>query len=67
LKTKIIVKTCFAALEPHVVYTTKDLCSTNKKDVSTAFQQSNVIYQSSCHCDSWYVGRISQTLQDRIK
>jgi len=31
------------------------------------FQQSNVIYQFSCSCDSRYVGRISQRLQDRIK
>ena len=32
-----------------------------------ALQNSNVIYQFSCHCDSWYVGRTSQRLQDRIK
>jgi len=42
------VKTCFAALEPRVVYNTKDLCPANKKDVLPAFQQSNVIYQFSC-------------------
>jgi len=35
--------------------------------VLPAFQQSNVIYQFLCHCDSWYVSRASQTLQDRIK
>jgi len=51
----------------HVVYTTKDLCPANKKDALPAFQQSNVIYQFSCNCDSWYVGRTSQRLQDRIK
>jgi len=39
----------------------------NKKDVLPTFQQSDVIYQFSCYCDSWYVGRISQRLQDRIK
>ena len=32
-----------------------------------ALQKSNVIYQFSCHCDSRYVGRTSQRLQDRIK
>ena len=32
-----------------------------------ALQKSNVIYQFSCHCDSWYVGRTSQRLQDTIK
>ena len=36
-------------------------------DVLPALQKSNVIYQFSCHCDSWYVGRTSQRLQDRIK
>ena len=30
-------------------------------------QKSNVIYQFSCHCDSGYVGRTFQRLQDRIK
>jgi len=38
-----------------------------KKDVLPASQQSNIIYQFSCHCDSRYVGRTSQRLQDRIK
>ena len=33
----------------------------------SAFQKSNVIYQFSCHCDSRYVGRTYQRLQDRIK
>ena len=37
------------------------------KDVLYALQNSNVIYQFSCHCDSRYVGRTSQSLQDRIK
>ena len=30
-------------------------------------QKSNVVYQFSCHCDSRYVDRPSQRLQDRIK
>ena len=37
------------------------------KDVLPALQNRNVIYQFSCHCDSRYVGRTSQRLQDRIK
>jgi len=64
---KTAIKTCFGALEPRVIYTTKDLCPANKKDVLPAFQQSNVIYQFSCHCNSWYVGRTFQRLQDRVK
>ena len=50
----------------HVLFTNKLLSATNK-DVLPALQKSNVIYQFSCHCDSRYVGRTSQTLQDRIK
>ena len=42
------------------------LPATNK-NVLPALQKSNVIYQFSCHCDSRYVGRTSQRLQDRIK
>ena len=37
------------------------------KDVLPALQNSNVIYQFSCHCDSRYVSRTSQRLHDRIK
>ena len=37
------------------------------EDVLPALQKSSVIYQFSCHCDSQYVGRTSQRLQDRIK
>ena len=43
------------------------LLPATNKDVLPALQKSNVIYQFSCHCDSRYVGRTSQRLQDRIK
>ena len=39
----------------------------NQKDVLPASHHSNVIYQFVCHCDSRYVGRTSQRLQERIK
>ena len=54
-------------MEPRVVYSTNELLSTTNKDVLPALQKSNVIYQFSCHCDSPYVYRTSQGLQDRIK
>ena len=66
-QVKSAVKQCFTAVEPRVVYSTNDLFSAINKDVLPALQKSNVIYQFSCHCDSWYVGRSSQRLQDRIK
>ena len=61
------VKHCYLAVEPHVVYKTNQLLPVAIKDVLPALQNSNVIYQFSCHCDSRYVGRTSQRLQDRIK
>ena len=54
-------------MEPRVVYSTNELFPATNKDVLPALQNSNVIYQFSCHCDSQYVGRTSQRLQDRIK
>ena len=38
-----------------------------RKDVLPTIQKSSVIYEYKCHCDSWYVGRTSQWLQDCIK
>ena len=35
-------------------------------DVLLTIQHSNVVYEYVCHCDSRYVGRTSQRLQDRI-
>ena len=66
-QVKSAVKQCFSAEEPHVVYSTNELLSATNKDVLPALQKSNVIYQFSYHCDSRYVGRTSQRLQDRIK
>ena len=34
---------------------------------TACFTKNDVIYQFSCHCDSRYVGRTFQRLQDRIK
>ena len=61
------VKHCYLTVEPHVVYKTNQLLPVTNKDVLPALQNGNVIYQFSCHCDSRYVGRTSQRLQDRIK
>ena len=66
-QVKSAVKQCFTTVEPRVVYSTNELLSTTNKDVLPALQKSNVIYQFSCHCDSRYVGRTSQRLQDRTK
>ena len=61
------VKHCYLTVELHVVYKTNQLLPVANKNVLPALQNSNVINQFSCHCDSRYVGRTSQRLQDRIK
>ena len=65
-QVKSAVKQGFSAEAPRVVYSTNELLPDTNKDVLPALQKSNVIYQFSCHCDSRYVGRTSQRLQDRI-
>jgi len=61
------VKRCFFSVEPRVVFTTRQLLPATKKDVLPPHHQNNVIYQFVCHCDSRYVGRTSQHLEERIK
>ena len=61
------VKRCYFAVEPRVVFTTRQLLPTTKKDVLPSHHSSNLIYEFKCHCDSRCVGRTSQRLQERIK
>ena len=65
-QVKAAVSNCFFAVEPRIIFKTKELVPVTKKDVLPAHQQSNVIYEYSCHCDSRCVGRTSQRLLDRI-
>ena len=50
-----------------MIFTSKRMLPVARKDVLPAIQKSSVIYEYKCHCDSQYVGRTSQRLQDRIK
>ena len=61
------VKRCFFSVEPRVIFNTRQLLSAIKKDVLPSHHHSNVVYQFVCHCDSRYVGRTSQRLEERIK
>ena len=61
------VKHCFFSVEPRVIFNTRQLLPAIKKDVFPFHHHSNVIYQFVCHCDSRYVGRTSQRLEERIK
>ena len=61
------VKRCFFSVEPRVIFNTRQLLPAIKKDVLPSHHHSNVIYQLVCHCDSRYLGRMSQRLEERIK
>ena len=61
------VKRCFFSVEPRVIFNTRQLLPAIRKDVLPSHHHSNVIYQFLCPCDSRYVGRISQRLEERIK
>ena len=67
MQIKTVVKRCYFAVEPCIVYTTRQLLPVAKKDVLPAFHQSNIVYQFLCHCNSRYVGHTFQRLQQRIK
>jgi len=61
------VKHCFFSVESRVVFTTRQLLPATKKHVLPSHHQNSIIYQFVCHCDSRYVGRTSQRLEERIK
>ena len=67
MQIKTAVKRCYFAVEPCIVYTIRQLLPVAKNDVLPAFHQSNIAYQFLFPCDSLYVGRSSQRLQQRIK
>ena len=49
-----------------MVFSTRQIIPAIHKNVLPTFQQSNIVYEYVCHCDSQYVGQTSQCLQDRI-
>ena len=66
-KIKASVEKCFFAVEQSLIFSSRPLLPAIKKNVLPASVLSNVVYNFSCHCDSGYVGRTSQRLQDRIR
>ena len=61
------MKRCLFSVEPCVIFNTRQLLPATKKDVLPSHHHSNVIYQFVCHCDSRYLGRTSQRLNEQIK
>ena len=63
----LAITNCFFAVNLRVVYSTKKALPSIQKDCVPATQKSSVIYEFTCQCDSGYVGRTTQRLEDRIK
>ena len=61
------ITSCFYAVKPRVVYTTRVMLPSAKKDSVPTTQKSCVVYEFSCRCEARYVGRTTQRLADRIK
>ena len=59
MQIKTAVKGCYFAVEPCIVYTTRQLLLAVQKDVLLASHQSNIVYQFLCYCDAQYMGRTS--------
>ena len=65
--SKRLLKACYDSVTTRVVFTSKRMLPVARKDVLPTTLESSVVYEYSCHCDSRYIGRTSQQLQDRIK
>ena len=66
-EVKTAVEGCYDSVSTPLVFTSKRMLPVARKDVLFTTQKSPVIYEYKCHCDSRYVGRTSQRLQDSIK
>ena len=66
-EVKTAVKSFYGSVGTRLVFTSKRMLPVARKDVVPTTQKSSVIYEYKCRCDTWYVGRTSQRLQDRIK
>ena len=66
-EVKAAVESCYGSVSTRLIFTSERMLPVARKDVLPTIQKSFVIYEYKCHCDSRYVGRTSQRLQDRIK
>ena len=64
---RIAVENCYESVALRTVFVSRQMLPASRKDVLPAIQKSSVIYEYKCHCDSRYVGKTAQRLQDRIK
>ena len=61
------MENCYGSVSIRLVFTSKRMLPVASKNVLTTTQKSSFIYEYKCHCDSRYIGRTSQRLQERIK
>ena len=61
------ITSCFYAVKPRVVYSTRVMLPSPKKHGVPTTQSSCVVYEFLCQCEARYVGRTTQRLADRIK
>ena len=61
------MESCYGSVSTRLVFTSKHMLPVARKDFLPSIQKSFVIYEYKCYCDSRYVGRTSQRLQDHIK
>ena len=66
-KITLSITNCFGAAQPQIVFSTRKVLPTVHENVLPILQQNNVVYEYVCHCDSRYLGRTSQRLQDRFR
>ena len=57
----------FYAVKPRMVYSTRVMLPSAKKDSFPTTQKSCVVYEFSCRCEARCVGRTKQRLADKIK
>ena len=61
------VESCYGSVSTRLVFTSRRMLPVARKDVLPIIQKSFAIYEYKCHCDSRYVERTSQRLQEHIK
>ena len=66
-EVKTAVESCYGFVSTCLVFMSKRMLPVARQDVLPTILKSFVIYEYKCHCDSRYVGRTSQRLQDCIK
>ena len=54
-------------MKPRVIYNTRVMLLSARKDSVPTTKNSCVVYEFLCGCEAWYVGRTKQRLAYRIK